>query len=181
MQTASDLDFIRELLARIASDLELVVARKIAFDDLKVERAQARACGRERTHISFKLAVHKAGRVAHGCVLLPLPDAIGLACLLMMAPRETVAAKRELQAPDDMMKDALLEIGSLIGSSTDGVIRKWFPEGYSACSQGCQGVRANVRPAFLHEGKDELIVGRARARLEPFPDFEVIVMLPPLG
>ncbi len=179
--TVSDLDLVQDLLASIASDLEQVIARKILFDDLKVERANARAVGRDRTHVSFKLAFRVHDRVLHGCVLLPLPDAIGLACLLMMVPVETVAARRELHAPDDMMKDAMLEIGNVMGASIDGVIRKRFPEGYAACSEGCQGVRANVRPAFHHEEKDELIVGRGRASLEPFPHFDLIVMLPPLG
>ena len=48
-------------------------------------------------------------------------------------------------------------------------------------SEGCQGVRADVRPAFPYEEGSELIVARVGACFDPFPPFELILMLPPVG
>jgi len=45
-------------------------------------------------------------------------------------------------------------------------------------SEGCQGVRADVRPAFAYDEGSELIVGRAHMTLHDFDPFGVVLMLP---
>ncbi len=46
---------------------------------------------------------------------------------------------------------------------------------------GCQGVKADVRPAMNYGEGTALIVGEACATLSPFPEFKVIIILPDLA
>ena len=48
----------------------------------------------------------------------------------------------------------------------------------SVTSKGCQGVRADVRPAFPYEEGAELLVVRAKTKVHDFPSFELIGMFP---
>ncbi len=181
MQAAlSDLAFVQDLFQRIATDLELTVGQELSIAEVRTERCTARVAGRDRIHVSFRVAFQVGDEVLHGCVLLPLPEALTIASYLLMLSSEEVAAIRELSAPDGTMKEALLEIGNFVAGSIDAVVRKWFPKRHAANAEGCQGVRPNVRPAFPFREGSELVVGRARACLEPFGEFELIVMLPPL-
>jgi len=104
-----------------------------------------------------------------------------MASLLLMRSEEEIAERRGLQHLDAAQKDALLEIGSLIGASLNTAVAELGLAGWSARSEGCQGVRAGVRPAFPYEEGSELIAGRAAGRIAGFPDFELLLLLPPLG
>ena len=176
--TVSDVELIEGIFSRIGSDLEAILDHEILFEEVRTERTSSRPAGRERIHISFKLGVQGGDGWHHGSLLVPLPDAISMACFLMMAPDDVVEANRELEAPDDAMKDALLEVGNFVSGAVDSVLRTWFPEDRSVRSEGCQGVRAGVRPAFPYSEGTELVVGRARTSLHAFPVFEMILMLP---
>ncbi len=176
--TRDDLDMVASIFERISSDLSMIIDREIEVGDFSAERATARASGEGQVHISFKLALEHRGAMRHGCLLVPLPDAVTLAAFLMMVPEDTVAHERARTDLDRPMKEALLEVGNFVAGACDAVLRGMF-EGASARSEGCQGVRADVRPALKYQEGDELVVGRASARIGSFEPFELILQLPP--
>lgn len=176
--TLSDVDLVEGIFGRIGADLEAILDHEILFEEPRAERVTRRVAGHDQVHISFKLGFQCGERWQHGALLVPLPDAIAMACFLMMAPDDVVESNRELSAPDDAMKDAMLEVGNFVSGAADAVLRTWFPEERSVRSEGCQGVRAGIRPAIPYEEGDELIVGRVSAFLHSFPAFEMILMLP---
>jgi len=178
--TASDIKLAKAVLRRIAEDLAMVIDRALPLEKIEVSRIAQRAAGRDRVHISFKLEFRHGDRVAHGCVLFPLPDAISLACYLMMVPDDAVRGHRSASDLDRATKDALIEVGNFIGGATDAALRSLVPEGLSVRSNGCQGVRADVRPAFPYEEGSELVLARSRARVAQFDPFEVLLMMPVL-
>lgn len=180
MQTVSEHELVRELLGRMAADLSMIVDREIHVGEPTVTRELRRAEGRSRIHISFKLGFQTPEGRMHGCLLVPLPDAISLAAYLMMVPDDTVRSHRNVTSLDRTTKEAMLEVGNFIGGAADAVVRWLFPGGHSVRSEGCQGVRANVRPALVYEEGSELVVARARARVHDFPEFELVVLLPVL-
>ena len=177
----SDPDLVEAVFRKIGADLEAILDHEISFEEVRYDRLQRRVAGEGRVHISFKLGIDADGERQHGCVLIPLPDAISMACLLMMLPDQMVAESRDLDGPDEAMKEALLEVGNFVAGATDVVLREWMPEGVAVRFEGCQGVRADVRPAFPYEEGSELIVGWVQARIDTFPPFEMILMLPRLS
>jgi len=179
-EVASDLELIESIFERISADLGMIIDREFNIASTAVERTDARSEGRSKIHISFKLSFKAGDDSLHGCVLIPLPDAISLAAYLMMVPDDAVKTHRSTTSLDRSTKDAMLEVGNFVGGATDAVVRSWFSDRYTVRSMGCQGVRANVRPAFPYSEGDELIVGRGTAQIHDFPEFEIILMLPPL-
>jgi hypothetical protein len=176
--TVSDVDLLEGVFGRIGSDLEAILDHEILFEEVQAARVTSRVAGRDQVHISFKLGIQCGEHWAHGSLLVPLPEAISMACFLMMAPDDVVENNRDLEVPDDAMKDAMLEVGNFVAGAADAVLRSWAPEGGAVRSEGCQGVRADIRPVFPHEEGDELIVGRVRASLHTYSAFEMILMLP---
>jgi hypothetical protein len=71
---------VETIMRRIAEDVALVVDRPFVIESLKASREEKRPSGKGKVHISFKLEVQQESGVAHGCLLVPLPDAISLAC-----------------------------------------------------------------------------------------------------
>jgi hypothetical protein len=178
--TVDDLQLVEGILDRIASNLTVLVDREIAVDAITAQRATTRPAGQGQVHISFRLAFVEGESVREGSLVVPLPDAITLACYLMMYPEEEVLEYRGEDAPDRAQKDALLEIGNFVASACEEVLRRNdLP--VNVRSRGCQGVRADVRPAFAYREQDELVVGRAQVSLHEFPAFETILMFPALG
>lgn len=176
-ETSNRLAFVEGLVHKMTENLALLVDREIRIESVDCDSANERPAGMGCIHISFKLAFTLNNQVSHGCVLLPLPEAIALAGYLMMMPDAEVEAHRSDTELDQATKDALLELGNFIGGAADDVMRSYFA-GSSVRSEGCQGVRADVRPALEYVEGDELIVGRAQVRLHKFPDFELIAILP---
>ncbi|MEO0649409.1 MAG: hypothetical protein AAFZ65_01875 [Planctomycetota bacterium] len=168
---------VETVLRRIAEDVSLVVDRTFSVDKLESSRQDKRVAGKGKVHISFKLEINQGGRADYGCVLVPLPDAIALACYLMMVPDDAVKQRRNAKDLDKATKDALVEVDNFIGGATDGALRGIAQE-VSARGAGCQGVRADVRPAFPYEEGQPLLVGSAEAQLHDLPAFRMILMLP---
>ena len=176
--SSTDRALLVGVLRRIAGDLGMMIGQDIAFEEPAVERANARPAGGGVVHISFKLALAFAsGTTKYGALLLPLPEAITLAGLLLMIPEESVAARRGDPAPDATLKAAMLEIASMIGGSTSTALEE-FGVACTARSEGCQGVRAEVRPAFPYREGEELLVARVRMRVHTYPEFEALLVLP---
>lgn len=172
---------IRTILKHVVSDLAKMLGHKLTSKDERTERATERPVGPDQVHISFKLGLRGDDGIArHGTLLVPLPDSITMACLLLMTPAETVNARREEEELDDTLKDAMLEIGNMVGGATNTALLELGLEGWAARSEGCQGVRANVRPAFPYDSGTELVVGRTVMKLASFPPFGVILVIPAL-
>jgi hypothetical protein len=180
--TASDLDrhLVEECFQRIAGDLAMIIDRRILVGAIDVEVWSTRAAGRSGVQISFKLGFQHRGRILHGALLLPLPEALTLAGYLMMLPDDAIKARRGAAAPDAATKDALMEVGNFVGGATDAALRNLDFAGLRVRSEGCQGVRAQARPAFRHEEGTELLVGRAKLEIHRWPQFEAVLMLPAL-
>lgn len=174
----NDQQQIDEIFQRIAGDLSMIADRELNVQKAVVQRATARPAGAHNVHISFKLGFQHDGQVLHGCLLVPLPDAISLACYLMMLPDEAVGSKSALTALDSGLKDALLEIGNFVGGAADAALRSLGLQDIRVRSESCQGVRPNVRPAFAYSEGAPLIVGRALAQLHTWPAFEMLLLLP---
>jgi hypothetical protein len=177
-----DAALVEGILKRVASDLSLVIGHDFSIEPPRIERAHARPAGANRIHISFKIAVTSdTGATRFGSMLVPLPDSIAMASLLLMIPDETVASMRSETSLDSTVKDAMLEIGNMIGGATNNALVELGLAGWSARSGGCQGVKPNVRPALPYQEGSELIVSRALAHVGQFPTFELILVLPTLG
>jgi hypothetical protein len=176
--TLDDLEFASNVLGRMAADLSMIVDREFVIEDVQAERRAQRPAGRARVHISFKLSIELRGQTRKGCLLVPLPDAIALACYMMMMPDDVVVRERERTELDGPFKEALLEVGKFRAGACDSVLRRTISEECSTRSDGCQGVRADVRPALAYREGEPLLVARARARVHEFEPCEVILVLP---
>ena len=180
INTQEDLDLVTSIFERIGADLSMVIDRPIVAENVRAERADRRAVGENEVHISFKLSIQHGETTRQGCLLVPLPDAIALSAYLMMVPDDVVALERQRTELDRPMKEALLEVGNFVAGACDAVLRKTL-ERCSARPGGCQGVRADVRPALDYEEGEELVVGRASGRIGGFKPFEMILQLPALN
>lgn len=169
------------ILARMATDLSMIVDREFVVEGTRVERRTQRPAGGALVHISFKLGFEVAGEARQGCLLVPLPDAIALAGFMMMLPDEAVAQERLRNDLDGPFKEALLEVGKFLAGACDSVLRQALPNESSTRSDGCQGVRADVRPALDYREGDTLVVARARARVHDFESCELILALPSIA
>ncbi len=166
------------VLTRMATDLSMIMDREFVVEDARVERRTQRPVGGPLVHLSFKLGIEVAGESRQGCLLVPLPDAVALAAFLMMLPDGDVAQERQRTELDGPFKEALLEVGKFLAGACDSVLRQALSVESSTRSDGCQGVRANVRPALSYSEGHALMVARARARVHDFEPFELILTLP---
>jgi len=171
-----------EILARISSDLSMITDREFKIEDPQTELAEKRSAGRNKIHISFKLGFQeKGGEVKHGCILVPLPDAISLACYLMMVPDEGVLGKRAESKLDESTKDAMVEVANFIGGAADAAMREALGLTVKVRSEGCQGVRPDVRPALVYTEGDPLVISTAHASVHEYPTFDLVAIIPPMG
>jgi len=174
-------EVVEELLQRIASDISMITDRDLLITVKEVSKWSERPAGKNKIHISFRIGIQQADGVKHGCLLLPLPDAISLACYLMMIPDDGVKGKRALSTIDEAIKDAMLEVGNFIGGATDAALREAVGVKAKVRAEGCQGVRPNIRPALVYNEGDALLVGRAKGRVHDYPEFDLLLMLPELS
>lgn len=178
----ADLDerFAQECVRRVAADLSMITDRPFAIESVRVERVNVRPAGAGVVHISFKLATQRGSDIRHGAMIVPFEHAVSLGSWLLMMNDEDVARRKAAQTLDQTTKDALQEIGNFVASACDAALRSLGVEDVRVRSEGCQGVRAGVRPAFHYAEGSELVVGRARATLGTSAPFEIITMLPPM-
>ncbi|MEZ5979906.1 MAG: hypothetical protein R3F34_17075 [Planctomycetota bacterium] len=178
--TESETKTVQAVVHRVADDLAMIIDRPVTLRDVQVSRVSSRAAGSGRVHISFKLQLQRDGEERQGSLLIPLPDAIALSGYLMMMPDDAVLEHRGDDTLDRATKDAILEVGNFVGGAVDAALREQFDGAVRAKSIGCQGVRADVRPAFVYAEGEELLLARATARVHEFDAFELILMLPAL-
>ncbi len=173
-------EFCTDILERMSADLAMIIDREFLIERIKVSRANKRAEGKSKVHISFRLGFRTPGGKKQGCVLIPLPDAMALSAYLMMVPDDGVKEHRALPTLATGRKDAMLEVGNFIGGASDAVMRGLFAEGYSVRFEGCQGVRANVRPALEYEEGDELVIVKSKSKIHDLAAFDLLMIVPVL-
>lgn len=179
--TAEQTKVSEEILARVSSDLSMITDREFRLEDMRCELRDQRAVGKDKIHISFKLGFQlESGEVRHGCILMPLADAISLGCLLMMVPDDGVTAKRAVTDLDESLKDALIEVSNFVGGAADAALREAIGASVKVRSEGCQGVRPDVRPALIYTDGDPLLITTATAQIHEYEEFEMVAMIPPL-
>ena len=174
-----DRAFLKTLFQSISADLAMIMDTEVSLADPEVTRATERAAGLGQVHISFRFSIHQGGEDHQGCVLVPLPDAITLAGHLMMLEPEELGQARERTDLDRPLKEALIEVGNFIAGAIDAVIRTWYPSDAACRSNGCQGVRADVRPALEYEEGAELVIARSQAQVGGFDPYSLILQIPP--
>lgn len=168
-------------LERVAQDLGVITDHELSVVAVEGSKRDHRPAGEGGVHISFKLGFRGGEARGEGCLLLPLPEAAALADFLMMVPEEAVAAGRQRQTLDSSTKDAMLELGNFVAAAVAAAAEELGVPLGEVRSEGCQGVRAGVRPALDYEEGARLLVGRARMRLAAFPEFEALLLLPELA
>ena len=176
---------VREVFTRIAGDLGMLIDHQVRIESTSAARSNVKPAGAVQVHIAFKLSFDVRSELGadlrYGALLVPLPDAISMAGFLLSNSTDEVVRKRAQPDLDQATKDALLEVGNFIGGAADGALRPRFPQGLSVRSRGCQGLRVDQPPGFPHKPGEDLIVGRAQARIEGLPSFEMILILPLLA
>jgi len=177
--TTKDEKLAKDIGDQISADLSMIIDREIAISSVTSERVQERAAGEGTIHLSFRIEFQVGAEKHFGCLLMPLPAAIGVACYLMVMSDEDVATQREQNTLDRSMKDAMLEVGNFVGGSSDAVVRKWNSGSkMSARSAGCQGVAPGAVPNFDQVNGSSLILARLQSKLGDFEPFEMLLMLP---
>ncbi|TAJ02397.1 MAG: hypothetical protein EPO68_18200 [Planctomycetota bacterium] len=176
--TQVDQELAAALFARLAEDLAVVIDRPFAIHSVEVARRREKPVRADGIHLSFRVCVQRNGRAHHGCVLVPLADAVALAAYLLMAPDDVVKTRRLEQQLDRATKDALLEVGNFIAGSAETALRAVLSPDCKASAEGCQGVAAGAKPAFVYADGVELLVATARAQIHTWPAFELCFALP---
>lgn len=169
------------ILRRVAEDLAMVIDRPLEITVTSATRVKAKPAVKGGIHVSFRIGVLAGGKDYHGCVMLPLADAISLASYLMMVPDDSVKVRRSDKQLDRATKDAMLEVGNFIGGSTDAALRDFVSKDVKAKAEGCQGVASGAKPAFAYTEGSELVQIVAKGKIHSFPPFDLLMLLPPLG
>lgn len=177
-QHALDRRLVQQCFSKVAEDLSMLLDRPLACEQVEIARARQRVAGEKVVHVAFRFAVTVDGVLRHGALLVPLPEAIAMACYLMMMADDVVAARRKDRDMERATKDALLEVGNLIGGSLDCAIREVFPRRTATRSEGCQGLKPGFAPAFPRASDEEHVLARARLTLHEYPGFDAWLMLP---
>lgn len=168
-------------MRHVATDLALITERDVRVHACHIERARERAAGADRVHISFKQLYWRAGNPEHGCLVVPLPDAISLAAYFLMLADTAVGAQRASGALDDATKEGMLEVASFVASSIQAALHGQGCSGFRVVSASCQGVRPDVRPVLPMHADSELWIARARIQIHTWPASDVLLMLPPIA
>ena len=178
-ETLSDIETncVEEVIERVAGDLSMIADRELEIIEVVTEVVNERPAGMGQVHISFRLSLEAEGVTQHGCLLIPLPDAVTLAGSLMMLGDDMIADSRQREGLDPSCKDAVLEVGNFIGGASDAAFRALELKS-RITFEGCQGVRADVRPAMIYTEGEELVVGRATVAMAGFGECQFLLMIP---
>ncbi|MFT7678224.1 MAG: hypothetical protein ACI8QC_002210 [Planctomycetota bacterium] len=169
---------LREVLQHIAVDLAMISDRELKVGNLQTERMDHRPAGTGQVHISFRMDVHQGNGSNPGCVLIPFVDAVALAGGLLMLPEPALFESRKEVALDGPAKDAMLELGNFIAGATGVAFRELEMPELRVEFSGCQGVKADVRPALAYREGEDLLVAHGVMTLQGFEDQTYVLMLP---
>lgn len=169
---------LQEVLQHIAVDLAMISDRGIKVGNTVTERMDHRPAGLGQVHISFRMDVYQGDDCQPACMLIPFVDAVALAGGLLMLPEPTLFESRKEVALDGPAKDAMLELGNFIAGATGVAFRELELGEFRVDFGGCQGVRADVRPALAYREGQNLLVARSTMTLQGFEDQTYVLMLP---
>lgn len=164
--TGRDRELIEASLDRVRSELASVVGLEVECADLTISRDDEKPQVGDGVHLSFKLGLLAQGELREGCLVIGLEPALEAAGLFLGRPepeRLNAVEKGEL---DEEWKEGLLEVASVFGAAVDVALRDEIGVDVHACSEGCQGVRANTVPAIDVSADNEVLVGRFQWRSE---------------
>ncbi|MCP3917767.1 MAG: hypothetical protein GY711_19660 [bacterium] len=178
MTATNQAQYVEEILQRVAGDLSMITDRDLVIESVEMEKRKERPAGEGKIHVSFRIAFEIDEQVHHGCLLIPLPHAIALAGGLMMMPTEAIEEVRHLDTVDATTREAMVELGTFICGAADAAFRVLGNEGFQVHFEGCQGVRADVRPALVYQEGLPLVVGRATVRMADFDAEQTLLILP---
>lgn len=165
---------------QIARDISLLSNREVEVEGVDVERTEVRPRAEDEIHLSFKVAFLHEGDVRLGCLFVPLQEAITLACLLLLKPTEEIVKLRDQEDLEQGLKDAMLEIGNMVGGALDNALRWFLPTGYQLRAASCQGVRRTMPPWLDNPEGTTYLVARTRARVDAFDWREWSLVIPDL-
>jgi len=179
VSSAAAADTVAEVFERVASDLAMLADCAVDVGEVRVEDRTDRPAGAGQVHISYRFgAVMKGGNREHGTLLIPLPESIALAASLMMSPPEQVQALRDKGQVDHSIKETMLEIGNFVVGATDAALHDVGVAVDQVLFEGCQGVRADVRPRLDYEEGAPLVIGRTTYAVAGAEPVEVVLVLP---
>ena len=178
--TSREASLVEEALSRIVGDLSMVADRELTIGSAEVSMTDRRLVGDDVVHVSFRLGVVHGATRSQGALILPLPAALALAGYLLMMSDEAVEARMGWSAPDSVLKEAMREMNQFIRASVESAVGALGFEDVELHADGCQGVRANVRPALDYTDGDPLVTAWAEARLHDLAPFRMGLMLPPI-
>lgn len=177
--TEREAQCVEEIFQRVCGDLSMIADREMEVKTVDTEILDHRPAGKSKIHISFRLGFSQGDDVLHGCMLLPLADAITLACSLMMIPENVIEQTRTQNTLDPTTKDAMLEVGNFICGATDAAFRALGAD-LKVVFEGCQGVKPGIRPALIYDEGIELIIGQADIAQGGFGHDTHLLMMPKL-
>ena len=170
---------VRGIVERAFNDIEMLTDHELKTSAIRCERVNERVTASGCIHISFRIEFGINGASPHGCLLIPLPEAIAIACYLTMMPDDSVESHRKDTDLTRTMKDAMLEISNFIGGAADQFLRGWEGDnGFSARSAGCQGVADGAIPNLAYSKGDELILAHIETKVHEFDTFDAILIVP---
>jgi len=169
--TGIDRELVDEVFRRVTGDLSMIIDKTFSAASATVERVGNRPAGGGCNHISFKFAFRCEDETMQGCILVPLPAAVALAGYLMMYEVEPG------DGLDQETKGSMLELSNFAANAAEAAFKNVGLR-VEVRTKGCQGVRADVRPALVYEDGDELLVGRVQADLEGAQSFEMLLLVP---
>ncbi len=175
----TDSDLVDATVAELVRLLGRAADCTLTAKPLEVRRLDHRVAGEGGAHVSFRFRVQEGAACREGCLLLPFPEANTLAGRHLMLPPRAVSAWRKLPRPDEDAKEALRQLDRVVATAIDRALVAFTYGRQTVRPRGPQGVRSGIRPALAYEDGDELLVAVLDARLETYPPFYMLLMLPP--
>lgn len=171
-----------ELLDLVASEfagsLELLTALRLEEAVAADEIANELPRGGDEVRVALRIGIKGPGGPRLGFVSMPLACSLVLAGSLLMLPVDTLRASTERDAPDGMEKEAMMEIGHLLGSAFDTALRERFGEQIHSRFAGCQGVPGGESPWIPGYAGEPLAIRRQKIGVSDIDPFEILIAIP---
>ncbi len=129
-----------------------------------------------RVAIRFGFKTPRGARV--GFMQLPLADALVLGGELLMMPTESIRASMEAQEPDEGQKEAMMEVGNLLGGAFDSLLGKRLSDETLVRFLGCQGVAPGQAPWVPGYTGEKIAVRRHSVCFGDFAPFDLLIAIP---
>lgn len=129
-----------------------------------------------RIAIRFGFKTPRGARV--GFMQFPLADALVLGGELLMMPHDMIRDAMESDAPDEGQKEAIMEVGNLLGGAFDSLLAKRLSDQTLVRFLGCQGVPAGRAPWVPGYTGENIAVRRHSVSFGDFTPFDLLIAIP---